>query len=163
MGLLKLYRYHKIMFQDILFVCTANICRSPVGEYLLKQYLTNHGHKDCHVASAGTHALVNEPAVENSQKVMLAQSNIEISTHRAQQVTQELMKQHDLILVMETHHKKHLEQHYPFAMGKIQLLGKWRNEEIDDPYRLPYLAFEKMHGNIARCLKNWTDKFWPQQ
>ena len=131
-----------------------------MGEYLLKKHFLEHGDKDRHVASAGTHALVNESAVENSQKVMATESHMDISPHRAQQVTQEIITQHDLILVMETHHKKYLEQHYPFAIGKIQLLGKWREEEIDDPYRLPYLAFEKMHGNIARCLKDWTDRYW---
>lgn len=148
------------MFNHILFVCTANICRSPVGAYLLKKHCLENDITDCHVASAGTHALVNEPAVENSQKVMLAQSNMDISAHRAQQVSQNIIKQNDLILVMETHHKKHLEQHYPFAIGKIQLLGKWRAEEIDDPYCLPYLAFEKMHGSIARCLGDWTQRYW---
>ncbi|HII0070531.1 TPA: protein tyrosine phosphatase, partial [Klebsiella variicola] len=45
------------MFNSILVVCTGNICRSPIGERILKQLLPT-----MQVDSAGTAALIDHNA-----------------------------------------------------------------------------------------------------
>ncbi len=50
------------MFKSILVVCTGNICRSPIGERLLRQHLP-----DRHIASAGIYGLEGSPADDSAQ------------------------------------------------------------------------------------------------
>ena len=52
------------MFKSILVVCTGNICRSPIGERLLRQHLP-----DRHIASAGIYGLEGCPADDSAQDV----------------------------------------------------------------------------------------------
>lgn len=51
------------MFNTILVVCTGNICRSPIGEHLLRGLLSNKI-----VDSAGTNALVGHAADPSASK-----------------------------------------------------------------------------------------------
>ncbi|MFT2154144.1 protein tyrosine phosphatase, partial [Klebsiella pneumoniae] len=52
------------MFNTILVVCTGNICRSPIGEHLLRGLLTNKI-----IDSAGTSALVGHAADSSASKI----------------------------------------------------------------------------------------------
>ena len=52
------------MFDSILVICTGNICRSPIGERLLRQLLPNK-----RIDSAGVGALVNHAADESAIRV----------------------------------------------------------------------------------------------
>lgn len=76
-------------FKKILVVCVGNICRSPIGEALLQQQ-----HPNLTVKSAGLSALVGEGADEKAIQVM-DEWNVDIRSHRAQQLTQELMQTFD--------------------------------------------------------------------
>ncbi|MDX9839346.1 MAG: low molecular weight phosphotyrosine protein phosphatase, partial [Azoarcus sp.] len=51
------------MFEKILTVCTGNICRSPLAEFLLRERLGAAG-KKAEVRSAGIGALIGHPADE---------------------------------------------------------------------------------------------------
>lgn len=51
----------------IMFVCTGNVCRSPMGELLMRRYLSG---TSITVSSAGTHALVGHPIDPSSGRLM---------------------------------------------------------------------------------------------
>jgi protein-tyrosine phosphatase len=70
----------------ILFICTANICRSPVAEGLLRRRLEDEGLADWTVSSAGTWAQLRRGAASTSVE-LLAGRDIDISDHRAREVT----------------------------------------------------------------------------
>lgn len=146
------------MFQKVLMVCLGNICRSPVAEGLLKTHCEQN-QLPTTVNSAGITAMVNHPASENSITVS-QKHGVDIQAHRAQQLTQELMIEHDLILVMEEDQKRFLERKYPFAQGKVQCIGRWQKRDITDPYRKPIEAFEHMYDNINNCLNDWIQRYF---
>lgn len=147
------------MFQRVLVVCIGNICRSPVGEIIFKQHFKEH-FPTHEVHSAGISALVGNPADPHSCEVSLAHG-YDLSSHKAQQLNQELLLSHDLILTMETHQTKHIENQYPFTRGKVHTLGKWQDKEITDPYLKPKEAFEKMFKEVHACALDWLEQFWP--
>ena len=146
------------MFNSILVVCVGNICRSPTGEYLLRQMLKTRG-ANASVHSAGLGALVGHGADPMALEVM-AEHGVDGAEHRAQQLTAELVKQHELILVMEPWQQQEIEKHYPYARGRVHLLGKWGVGEIADPYKKPKEAFVEAYARIERSCTEWCEKVW---
>ena len=147
------------MFNSILVVCLGNICRSPVGEALIKDFFQKTGQVNKTVSSAGITAMVDYPASENSVTVMQAKG-IDISQHRARQITPEIIKENDLILVMDHDQKTELETIFPYSRGKVQTIGRFRSRCVADPYRQPLDAFERMTENLIECVDDRTTKFW---
>ena len=145
------------MFSNILIVCVGNICRSPTAEYLLKKQLEAKG-RNINIASAGISALVGKSA-EKTATAMAAEIGVDLTPHKAQQLTAELVHQYDLVLVMEEGHIKAVEGIAPTARGKVHLLGRWhQNIEIPDPYRNGDAAFKHALSLIRLTVQDWVDK-----
>jgi protein-tyrosine phosphatase len=144
------------MFKKILIVCVGNICRSPIGEVLLKEKLAACApHVLIH--SAGLAAMVNYPADKLAQEVML-ERGLDISTHRARQITPALLLDSDLILTMETGHQEKIEKMLPEIRGRVHRLGKWSNFDIPDPYQWPKAIFEQVSALIEEGVNEWKSK-----
>jgi protein-tyrosine-phosphatase len=118
---------------SILFVCTANICRSPMAMGLFKARLKDDG-REWRVESAGTWAMDGAPAAENTQKVV-ARRGVDISEHRSRIVSGELLEQFDLILAMEQHQKEALQVEFPEVKDRVYLLSEMVDGiyDIKDP------------------------------
>ena len=142
------------MFKNILLVCVGNICRSPMAEALLAHQLAGKGVR---VESAGIGALVGHAADPMVQTLMQEQG-IDITTHRARQLNAEMIKEFELILVMEAWQQKEIESAFPQARGRVHRLGKWSDIEIPDPYRKPRNAFEEALKQIETGLDDWKKK-----
>lgn len=141
------------MFDKILVVCVGNICRSPTGEYLLKSQLPNKI-----IASAGVGALVGKPADKTALEVA-KEHGVNMESHVAQQLTSELCREFDLILVMEQGHINAVTNIAPEARGKTMLLSQWLNkQDIPDPYRQSKEAFDYAYELIESSVKAWTKK-----
>ena len=138
---------------NILTVCVGNICRSPVAEAMLKDRLP--GRK---VWSAGLHAVVGHGADATAREIA-EQHKLNLTAHRAQQITGWMCMHADLVLVMEASQQQELEKRYPTARGKIRRLGEFGPQggfDIADPYRQPRAAFEAAHAAIARGVDEWA-------
>ncbi len=92
----------------ILFVCTGNTCRSPLSEAIARKLSIERGLQDVDVASAGTSAWEGAPASDGALLVGM-ERNMDLSTHRAQPLTRELVRDADLILAMGPHHLERIE------------------------------------------------------
>ena len=136
----------------ILTLCVGNICRSPLAQALLARELPGHT-----VWSAGLGALVGQAADPFSVEVAVAHG-LDITAHRAQQVTSFLCQQTELILVMEQLHKSQLEQQFPVVRGKVFTLGQFGQFEIADPYRQPRDAFDTAYAAIAQGVADWAPR-----
>ena len=142
------------MFEKVLIVCVGNICRSPMAEYIFRD-ACHRLEKSMVFESAGIGALVGHSADETVVNLMQAQ-DIDVSMHRARQLTREVSTGFDLILVMETGHIRAVEQMIPEARGKVHLLGKWnQNEEIADPYKQSEAHFKASLSAIERGVQAW--------
>lgn len=144
------------MFDSILVVCVGNICRSPMGEYLLKHHTAEAG-ASIAVSSAGLGALVGKGADPYAVEVM-AEHGLDITPHRARQLDSELVRGHELVLVMEHWQQREVERLYPYSRGRVHLLGKWSDTEIADPYRKPKESFIEAYEKIEKACQEWTLK-----
>lgn len=142
------------MYDRILVVCTGNICRSPVAEYLLRNALLRSGRKP-EVASAGVGALVGDPAHETATAMMAARG-IDLAPHRARQADVALCRWAELVLVMESHHREALTDIDPAVRGKTFLLGHWGKFEIPDPYKRAQSVWDEAVGLIDRGVTEWA-------
>lgn len=145
------------MFNNILIVCTGNICRSPVAEQLFQQQLGDSTSSTVRVSSAGIGALLNQPADATVQAMML-ERGIDLSGHRARQLTTEQLRQADLVLVMEKHQRQAVIDMDPTARGKTFLLGHWIDAEIPDPYQRGEKAHREAIGLIVAATAPWLEK-----
>lgn len=134
------------MFQSILIVCVGNICRSPLAEGLLRDRLEKAG-KQVRVESAGLGALVGKPADPLSVE-LAAELGVDLTAHRARQLTPELLREFELVLVMEAWQVKDVERLSPTTRGRVYRLGHWGDFDIPDPYRKPRGAFERALARI---------------
>jgi protein-tyrosine phosphatase len=149
------------MFKHILVICTGNICRSPMAEVLLRHTLEQAGHSAT-VRSAGTAALADFPA-DDPAHALMQEKGLDISTHRACQVTQEHTRQADLILVMEQHHREYILALDPSARGKTFLLGHWTKQDIPDPYKQGMDVYGQVLSMIENAVQLWAGKIAPQR
>ena len=143
------------MIRKILVVCVGNICRSPMAEALLKSAL--RGQTGFSVESAGLGALVGHPADDVALELM-AEAGEDISKHRARQIDPDMVRDADLVLVMESGHKRTMDALEPTARGKVYRLGEWQDKDIDDPYRQPKAAFADALQDIQAGVKAWVER-----
>ena len=107
----------------IMFVCTGNICRSPMGELLLTRYLRG---TSIAVSSAGTHGLPRHPIDPSSGRIMTS-AGIDPSGFRSRRLTRDMADGADLILCFEASQRKDIVTLAPGAIGYTFLLPDFAN------------------------------------
>lgn len=148
-----------IMFKNILFVCVGNICRSPAAEYLARDQLKKKGLTEIQVFSAGIRAMQSH-AIAPEMQIILNKYQIDASKHVAKQIDATDVAHAEIIFTMETWQKEELSFVFPNSRGKIFCLGKWRNQEISDPYRQEHAVFENVFESIKENWEIWQNKLW---
>jgi protein-tyrosine phosphatase len=142
-----------MMFTYIMTVCTGNICRSPLAEAELRHCLP----KEITICSSGLHAVVGAPAQETVQK-LAERRGLDLSGHAGTQITESMVLENDLILVMTASHKEELEQQFPAARGRVFLIGEWGVGEIPDPYGCSEAIYASVDLQIQKAVEQWLPK-----
>jgi protein-tyrosine-phosphatase len=144
----------------VLMVCTGNICRSPMAEVLVADYGLRRG-RIIESRSASVLGLVDKPAHRNSQAVM-RELGMDLSEHRSQPVTAELMDWADYVLGMEIRHSADLRERYPQHDDKILLLPSFGGMmEIEDPINRWRFRYRRCREEIKRCCEAFVDQLPP--
>jgi protein-tyrosine-phosphatase len=92
----------------ILFVCTGNTCRSPLAEAIARKMAIERGLQDVEAVSAGTSANDGTPASDGALLVGM-ERNMDLSSHRSQTLSRDVVRDADLILAMAPHHLERIE------------------------------------------------------
>ena len=146
------------MFKRILIVCVGNICRSPVAECLLRHHLVE---RDVTVESAGLGALVGKP-MDTTALQLLHEHGVDGSSHRARQLTKDMLRKADLVMAMERGHMASLTRMAPEMSGKAVLLDRWlQGRDVPDPYKQHREAFEHVHARIEAAIQSWLPYLRP--
>ena len=141
--------------KKIMFVCTGNICRSAMADFLLKNKLEKLGLQGkCIVLSAGTYAYDGDHSTYDAIKVMENEYGIDMSSHRATAIRNSKIEEVDLVLCMTNSHKYTLDMLYPAMVNKIFLLKDYigNKGEIADPYGLGYEIYKECAKEINECI-----------
>lgn len=145
---------------NILFVCTGNMCRSPFGEFDLKDRLEKGPeipNMEVTVGSAGTMASEGHPAAEDAV-VYAAEFGLSMESHRARQLSEVLLDAADLVLVMDRSHEKMIMAFWSHHRGKVRFMtefdpqGKGKQKDVADPYGNSARAYRKSFQLIQRCV-----------
>ena len=136
---------------DILMVCEGNVCRSPLAQALLSRALPT-----VRVSSAGTRALVGQPA--DRLAIELAQEHgMDLSQHVAKELSGEHLRGADIVLAMTGAQRAWILDRFPFARGKVFRLGEQEQVDIVDPYQRSRLAFEISFAQILQGVTQWCE------
>ena len=137
--------------KTVLFVCTGNICRSPMAEGLMKDLVADR--KDLRVISAGVHAQQGAAASIDAVTA-LRDEGIDLRSFRSQPVTEKLLSQCTHVFTMTQDHKRLLELLFPEHESKIQLLGEFthRGGDVPDPIGQVLLTYKRCRDFIKSSL-----------
>ena len=161
----------------IMFVCTGNICRSPMAEGLLRHELGSRSIEGVTVSSTGTWGLDGSPATEYAVTAARS-SGVILTDHRAATFASAAADEADLILAMTSVHLREAEQMAPGSAPKTRLLKELaflqpaglpreatpedrlqallaaprpeyvRAMDLDDPMGLPLAVYERCRDQI---------------
>ncbi|MDA2978551.1 MAG: hypothetical protein O3B42_02135 [Actinomycetota bacterium] len=132
------------MAAHVLFVCSGNICRSPLAEYVARRAWADI---DVIVSSAGTSAIPGQRATQ-TMITTGAELGVDLTPHRARSIDR--VDQPDLVLCMEEHHVSKARDAFPgLANTHIVLLDP---AGVDDPYNEPITTYRSTAAQIAAAI-----------
>jgi len=136
-----------------------------MAEGLMRKHLRDVGKNDIEVRSAGVVAPENFAPTKETIDVM-KKEGIDVSDHRSKKITEQFLREADLVLVMEDMHKQFLKDTFPGIRSKIHLLKEYgitgernypKNTDIPDPIGRPAeyytLSFQMIKDQVERIAK----------
>jgi glycine hydroxymethyltransferase len=146
--------------KTILFICTGNVCRSPMAEALFRHAMRGRG--EFRIFSAGLGAVDGQPPTPHSVRAM-GELGVDISAQRSRMLTADLVRQADIILGMTHSHVDTIALLYPVAAEKTFLLREFDEtletyeKDIGDPIGSAYGVYvdcrDQIEQGIASLLK----------
>jgi protein-tyrosine phosphatase len=145
----------------VLFVCSGNICRSPMAEVVARAMLADAGLADqVEVDSAGTGGWHVGEGADRRTVQALSERGYEGSAHRAREFEPDWFAERDLILVADRGHERQLRAWAPDEQGrdKVRLLRSFDPDavsagtvEMDDPWYGGAADFDRCLAEVERA------------
>jgi protein-tyrosine-phosphatase len=151
----------------ILFVCTANMCRSPMAEGLMRRKLEREDRAhEFRAASAGVWTVDGRPATESAIMVM-AELGIDIRGHRSRLLTDRIVENAALILTMTRSHAEAIRAEFPEHKNRVFLLSEMvgYGYDIADPVGGSLLDYEETAQEIEALIETGYERMmqWIEQ
>jgi len=142
--------------KKVLLVCTANVDRSPMAEFLLRKMFRDENVRGMEVISRGVAASENCPMSATGQALLMLEDQINANTHCSGKLAETDINGADIVLAMECFHVQFLKEKYPHAADRIFLLSEYGNMrelgDIKDPAGQSEDAYYRMKRELQICL-----------
>jgi protein-tyrosine phosphatase len=146
--------------ERVLFVCTGNVCRSPMAVGLLRRLLADRlgvepaddalEARGFRISSAGTAGLEGSPATVEAARAA-GELGADLSDHSSRPLTPAVLDGADRVYVMTSAQRRVILTFAPDAWTRIALLDR-TGEDIPDPYHKPIEDYRRTAEHIRRAL-----------
>lgn len=144
----------------IMYICTGNICRSAMAEWLLKKKVKDLGRKDIEVYSCGIYAQDDDIPTWEAKSVMKDEYGINMDKHRATNIRNSKITEMDLILCATVSHKIAVLDMYPQLEGKVFTIKEYVSYKreyhdemnIKDPWGYDMETYRSCVSEIEECI-----------
>jgi protein-tyrosine-phosphatase len=160
---LKMVNAPILMSARVLFICTGNVCRSPMAEGFLRE-MAREENADIEVGSAGIGAMDDMIPSRNSV-IAMREEGIDISRQLSRQLTPEMVEEYTHIFGLGTSHVETIRSYFPEAQEKTFVLREFIADEgldleVADPiggdldeYRLTRNLIKEAMPSILRFVQ----------
>ena len=146
----------------ILFVCTGNICRSAMAEFMLKQKVQELGLKNITIESAGVYAMVGSDMPPHAIEV-LKENSVPINKHKARQVEKDLLESVDLVLTATEDHRSDVVRtlvkanRFTFTINEFAELVEFIASDHETEFDAPKDGTLQERVTIAASARGYVD------
>lgn len=147
----------------IMFVCTGNICRSPMAHYYMQKRVKDLNiENNFLISSCGVYACTGEKATQNAIFVM-KEYNVDMENHRATNIADTNIEDYDYIITLTARHKEQIRYYYPKLGDNIYTLREFVDKDeiyknIDDPWGLNITVYKDCAQEIVEKVDKLIEK-----
>jgi protein-tyrosine phosphatase len=149
----------------VVFICTANVCRSPMAEKLFEDALDKSSvKKKISVFSAGISAMDGDQASDNSV-LACKEEGLDLSGHRSAAITRATIENASVIFCMTESHRALLHMYFELPENApIFLMREFienGSKELPDPYGQNMDVYRECRDDMKEALPsliNWVEK-----
>ncbi|MBN1199275.1 MAG: low molecular weight phosphotyrosine protein phosphatase [Bacteroidales bacterium] len=146
---------------NVLFVCTGNICRSPLAEGILKKKYSEKKLQG-KVDSCGFESFhLGDPPDPRAQQIAITHG-INISTHKSRLFNVEDFENFDKIFVMDSYHYQSVVRVARHENDRkkvdfiLNVVHPGQNRAVEDPYYDHFPAFETVFDQLDEACEKLT-------
>ena len=138
------------------FVCTANVCRSPMAAALMRHALSAEPPplKDLKVISSGVSAMPGDRASLNSVDA-LKKVGIDLANHKSQRLSESMVREALAIICMTESHRALIEMQFSPPLNHVFLMREFMDDpemEIPDPFGMNFQAYELTRDSMVEAI-----------